>query len=88
MEAAAEGCIVVASQTYSGLGELIIHGRTGYLYPSHDLDSLAASLLAIRREPNRAEQIRHQAATKLRSEFSLDVAANFFTNFLSNPTHA
>jgi glycosyltransferase involved in cell wall biosynthesis len=84
MEAAAEGCIVVASQTYSGLGELIVHDQTGYLYPTHDLDSLTASLLAIRREPNRAEQIRHQAATKLRSEFSLDVAANFFTNFLSS----
>jgi glycosyltransferase involved in cell wall biosynthesis len=84
MEAAAEGCIVVASQTYGGLGELIVHGRTGYLYPTHDLDSLTESLLTIRREPNRAEQIRHQAATKLRSEFSLDAAANFFTDFFSS----
>jgi glycosyltransferase involved in cell wall biosynthesis len=84
MEAAAEGCIVVASQTYSGLGELIVHGRTGYLYPTHDLDALTASLLAIRREPNNAEQIRRQAAAKLRSEFSLDAAEHFFTNFFSN----
>jgi glycosyltransferase involved in cell wall biosynthesis len=84
MEAAAEGCIVVASQTYSGLGELIVHGRTGYLFPTHDLDSLTESLLAIRREPKRAAQMRQQAAKKLRSEFSLDVAANFFTKFFSN----
>jgi glycosyltransferase involved in cell wall biosynthesis len=75
---------VVASQTYSGLGELIIHGQTGYLYANHDLDSLTESLLAIRREPDRAEQIRQQAAAKLRSEFSLDVAANFFADFFSN----
>ena len=83
MEAAAEGCVVVASQTYGGLGELIEHGRTGYLFPIHDIDALARALLDLHLNPTLATRLRQQAASKLRSEFSLEAMTDFYADFFS-----
>lgn len=83
MEAAAEGCVVVVSQVYGGLGEFIEHGKTGYLFPKHDVDALASALLEVHADPAHAEQLREQAAAKLRSKFSLEAMTDFFADCLT-----
>jgi len=81
MEAASEGCVVVASQVYSGLGEMIEHGHTGYLFPTHDITALAGALIALHRDAKTAERLRAAAISKLQAEFSPALAVGFFTRF-------
>jgi glycosyltransferase involved in cell wall biosynthesis len=83
MEASAEGCLVVASQLYGGLGELIDHDRTGYLFPVHDVVKMTLALVAIHDDKKLSERLRVAAAEKLYNEFSLDRAVGFFTSFFS-----
>jgi glycosyltransferase involved in cell wall biosynthesis len=86
MEAAAEGCVVVASQAYGGLGEFIEHDRTGCLFATHNIDELARTLVELHISPTHAERLRRQAAIKLKSEFSLDGMAAFYADFFSKDT--
>ena len=83
MEAAAEGCVVVASQTYGGLGEFIEHDRTGYLFPTHNIDALTKALVDLHMNATLAERLRQQAAVKLKSKFSLEIMADFYADFFS-----
>jgi glycosyltransferase involved in cell wall biosynthesis len=58
---------VVASAA-GGLGEAVVHGRTGLLIPPGEPETLAAAILEIARHPDRARwmgmQARHAAETK------------------------
>lgn len=81
MEAAAEGCVLVMSQTYGGLGELVEHRRGGYLFPTHDVEALSESLLEVHADPALAERLRQVQARKLRSDFALGRAADFYADF-------
>ena len=84
MESAAEGCVVVASQIYGGLGEFIEHERTGYLFASHNVDALSKALVDLHANPILAERLRQQAVIKLKVKFSLDVMSAFYADFFSN----
>jgi glycosyltransferase involved in cell wall biosynthesis len=80
MEASAVGCIVVASQLYGGLGEMIDSGRTGYLFSGHDVDAMADALVEISRNPRLTTELRQAAIGKLKSDFPLAKSVNYYSD--------
>jgi len=78
LEAAAHGCLCVASCTYGGLSEFIKNGLTGYLLAQHDPEKLAAAIFQLASRPTQALEIREHAITLLKQEFSNEKALAFY----------
>lgn len=54
-----------------GVGEMILHGDTGYLVPAHDHRSLATRLVELLRNPDAARRMGLAGRHRVESEFSL-----------------
>jgi glycosyltransferase involved in cell wall biosynthesis len=74
-EAMAVGCCVVSSTGPGGAPWLIDHGRTGYLFPSGNLDALCAVLSPLIGNAGLRRAIGQAASEKMRTEWSPEVAA-------------
>ena len=68
LEAMACEVPVVASNV-GGLPEVIEHGVTGFLHAPEDLDGMAASAVALLRDPALHARVRQAAATRVRREY-------------------
>lgn len=55
-----------------GVPDILVEDVTGYLVPPRDPRALAAALLRVLRDPERARQMGRAARQRLESEFSLD----------------
>jgi len=71
IEAMASGCPVVATRV-GGLADVIQDAETGYLVPAKQPQLLAAAMLELIRDPQRAEQMGRSAQISVKERFSLD----------------
>jgi glycosyltransferase involved in cell wall biosynthesis len=83
MEGASHGCPIVASLGYGGLGELIEHGRNGYLFNRHDVIALADAVVELARDPAHAAAIRDEARRTLETRYSPRATAQFYYDFFT-----
>jgi glycosyltransferase involved in cell wall biosynthesis len=74
LEAMASGCCVVSS-VVGGVPELVEDGRSGFLFPAGDADSLAARLLAIIEDRDLRIRVGAAASIRARETFSMESAA-------------
>jgi glycosyltransferase involved in cell wall biosynthesis len=74
MEAMACGRAVIASDV-GGNPELVVHDSTGLLFPSGDLDALAAALARLAENPSLRSSLGARAAAFIRERFTLAAAA-------------
>jgi glycosyltransferase involved in cell wall biosynthesis len=81
MEAASDGCVVVASLLYGGLGEFLVHRHNGYLFDRHCPDTLAAAVLELAADPGHVARLRREAAADLRKRFSSEHGLAFYRHF-------
>jgi glycosyltransferase involved in cell wall biosynthesis len=79
-EAMAAGCCVVSSTAPGAAPWLIEHGRTGYLFPSGDLDALCAILSMLIDNPGQCRAIGLAAWQKMHTKWSPEVAAERFVH--------
>jgi len=77
IEAMAAGRPVI-STAVGGLPELVEHGVTGFLAPSRDHASLAASLIELHCRPDLRKRMADVAAQRAREKFSLDGMLNSY----------
>jgi lipopolysaccharide/colanic/teichoic acid biosynthesis glycosyltransferase/glycosyltransferase involved in cell wall biosynthesis len=68
IEAMASGCPVVATRV-GGVPDLINHGETGYLVPPKNADELAAAILRILHDPEKASRVRQSAQALVQDRF-------------------
>ena len=71
IEAMASGCPVVATRV-GGLPDVIENGETGYLVPPKQPQALAAAMLKLISNPQRAEQMGRAAQLSVKERFSLN----------------
>ncbi|MGO4834875.1 glycosyltransferase, partial [Rhizobiaceae sp. 2RAB30] len=71
MEAMAAGLAVVSTR-HSGIPELIEDGRTGFLAPERDVETLADRLAWIAAHPEACEQIAAAARAKVEADFNAE----------------
>ena len=84
MEAAANGCIVVASLIYGGLAEFIEHEITGFLFDQHDVPNLAESIIKLAYDQNLCRQFREASVRKLKAKYSMEIGIAFYKNIFWN----
>jgi len=82
-EAMAAGCCVVSSTGPGAAPWLIDHGRTGYLFPSGNLDGLCKVLASLIDNPMQCRAIGQAAWEKMHSRWSPEVAAERFIQLAS-----
>jgi sugar transferase (PEP-CTERM/EpsH1 system associated) len=70
LEAMASGLPVLATAV-GGNGELVVEGRTGQLVPASDAATMAAGLLALWQQPQRALQLGQAGRVAVEARFSL-----------------
>ncbi|MFO1488604.1 MAG: glycosyltransferase [Verrucomicrobiota bacterium] len=71
LEAAASGCAVIGSNT--GVFPLLIEdGRTGFLTPAGDVESLSRALRTLLADPERRHKLAEAVREKVRRDFSVE----------------
>lgn len=81
MEALASGIPVIATR-HSGIPELVIEGRTGFLVPEHDIPALAKTVLRVIQDPALASSLGRAGRAWIEQEFNLTLQAERFTRLL------
>lgn len=66
-EAMCCGCPVIASDRVGAVGDLVVPGRTGFVYPCGDTAALAGILKEAIADPARLETLRQGALTRMQS---------------------
>jgi N-acetyl-alpha-D-glucosaminyl L-malate synthase BshA len=80
LEAMACEVPVVASRV-GGLPEVIEHGVTGFLHDPEDVDGMAASAIALLRDPRLHEHIAEAACTRVRESFCVDLVVPMYEDY-------
>jgi L-malate glycosyltransferase len=84
LEAAACGCLVVASLAYGGLAEYIEHEVTGFLFQQHDTALLASSIIRLAHDGTLSRNLREAAVQKLRDDYSVENGLAFYKDFFGS----
>jgi len=71
VEAMACGTPILAAAS-GGIPEIIEHGKTGWLVPPGDEQSLAAAIVSLSRQPALRGRLAEQGKNHVRSRFSAD----------------
>lgn len=74
LEAGASGLPVVATRS-GGIPETIVDGETGLLVDEHDVDAMAAAMLSLLNDPERAEAMGRAARNRVEAKFTHDRTA-------------
>ena len=82
VEAAMSGCIVVASDV-GGIGDIIEHGKTGYIVKEKDSAAIAEVLCTILKQIDKLSDIKAAARQKMISRFDWQVIAEKYQKVLS-----
>lgn len=86
LEAQAAGLPVVATQ-HAGIPDVVLNGTTGILVPEGDVDQMAAAMLEMIENPNKAISFGNAGKERVRNNFSMEThigivqaAINFAAN--------
>ena len=71
IEAQAAGVPVVATPV-GGIRETVVDGETGYVVPTHDVDALAARIVACLDEPSAARRVAETARARVFERYSVE----------------
>jgi glycosyltransferase involved in cell wall biosynthesis len=86
IEAMASGLPVVATAA-GGNREVVVDGETGLLVPCHDPDALAAAVIALLDDPEKAALFGRRSAARARAQFSrevmIDATVSIYESFLA-----
>ncbi|MCB9233697.1 MAG: glycosyltransferase [Bacteroidia bacterium] len=63
----------VVSTRHGGIVDVVVEGKTGFLGPENDLQSMAYSMLKLARDPNLAASIGAAAHQHIQQNFTLDL---------------
>lgn len=74
VEAMASGVPIVATN-HNGFSETIIHGKTGYLVEEHDVEGMAAVILALLEDPDQATQMGRVGRARVEEHFTTERAS-------------
>jgi len=74
IEAMASG-IPVETTEHNGFSETVIHGETGYLVKEHDVDGMAAIILALLEDPDQAMRMGRAGRAWVENTFTDELAA-------------
>jgi glycosyltransferase involved in cell wall biosynthesis len=74
--------VPVVSTDISGIPELVVHGKTGWLVPQKDPRALAEALRTLLGDAELRERIAAAGATRVRREFSSEPGIDFIANLL------
>lgn len=89
VEAAALGCPIVAAKV-GGVPEIVEHGRNGLLHESANFTDLAAQIIEVMKNPDRAAALGRRAAIDCERRFAPDVVAartvDFYRRILGRRT--
>jgi glycosyltransferase involved in cell wall biosynthesis len=66
---------VIASNVES-ISDIVIPGKTGFLFPSGDIQELAEIIAYMLKHPEEAEEMGHRARKRVEDEFSIDKVAD------------
>lgn len=75
LEAMANGCAVVASDT-GGIPDMVVNGKTGLLVSPKDAGALEEKLLALLADPVLCRELGENARGKIEAEFSMEQSIN------------
>jgi glycosyltransferase involved in cell wall biosynthesis len=84
MEAAAHGCLVVASLSHGGLAEFIEHEATGLLFDQHNTDRLASSIIRLALDRSLSRKLREAAVRKIKHDYSVENGLAFYKDFFGS----
>jgi glycosyltransferase involved in cell wall biosynthesis len=87
LEAMALGRPVIAPDT-GGLGEMVVHGQNGYLYPTDRPDLLTDSLVAVSRDRGLADRLGARGPEAIRGAYSLDSVVERYCQIYRETLHA
>ena len=80
-EAMACGLPVVSTRL-AGVPEMVVHGETGLLSETGDVDGLAENLMALHADPAMAARLGSNGRARAEASFALDVTSREFSNRL------
>lgn len=83
IEAAGHGCIVVASIVYGGLYEYIDHLTTGFLYNTHDVESMTFSIIKVAQDKVLCKNMREAGVRKLKIKYPIENGIDFYKRFFN-----
>jgi len=81
IEAMASGIPVVTTD-HNGFSETVIHGETGFLVEEHDVEGMAAMILALLKDPDQAMRLGRAGRTRVEEEFTSERAAAKLRNIM------
>ena len=71
VEGMALGRVVVASHI-GGVPEMVVDGETGHIYPPGDSKALAARVIEVLSDPDRAREMGHKARRRIGESFTIE----------------
>jgi glycosyltransferase involved in cell wall biosynthesis len=74
IESMASSVPVVATD-HNGFSETVIHGETGYLVAEHDVEGMAAAILALLDDPDQATRMGRAGRVRVEEHFTNERAA-------------
>lgn len=78
LEAAAQGCLVIASVRYGGLGEFIRDGESGFLFTEHRPQAMAERAALLYSSPDLRVRLREGAAAVIRRDYDIESVTRFY----------
>ncbi len=77
VEAMASGLPVVSTDC-GGPGEIVVHGKTGFLVPRDDAGAMTRAMVRLLESPDLRRRMGHEARTRAEEHYSVEVAARPF----------
>lgn len=71
LEAGAAGLPVIGSH-HAGIPDVVLHGKSGYLFEEHDVETMAAQMIVLCNDADKARQMGQEARKRIRENFSLE----------------
>jgi len=81
LEAGSSGLPVV-STFHAGIKQAVIHEKTGYLVPEHDIEGMAAYMIKIAEDVQLASQLGTNEAAHIRENYDIKDRINTLTDII------
>jgi len=85
LEAGSSGLVIV-STFHAGIKQAVIHEKTGYLVPEHDIEGMAAYMIKIAEDVQLASQLGTNEAVHIRKNYDINDRINTLSDILNKAT--